>query len=172
MAFLAGHPGIGRPLLPLKRSLLIWLHSPDDFSLADAFTARRDFDAFTEDLDYGFDPVRMAIDCHEVGSCRRPGALPRSLSRLADYWLANGGRPAVFPAGIWSMRVGQLEQKNGVLDLESTADGISVDCGRPVGRLLVAQWDESPASGERPSFQILGEGGDVTLQQPVTVRCF
>jgi hypothetical protein len=36
--------------------------------------------------------------------------------------------------------------------------------GRPLGRLLAAQWVESPADGGRPRFVVLGEGASATIQ--------
>jgi hypothetical protein len=44
--------------------------------------------------------------------------------------------------------------------LESEPDGISLEWyrGRPVGRLLAAQWVEKPADGGRPRFVVLAEG--------------
>ena len=47
----------------------------------------------------------------------------------------------------------------GAIDLESTGDGISLRWyrGRPLGRLLVAQW-AVPAEGGRPRFVVVAEG--------------
>jgi len=47
----------------------------------------------------------------------------------------------------------------GTIDLESSADGISLRWyrGRPLGRLLVAQW-AVPAEGGRPRFVVVAEG--------------
>ena len=47
----------------------------------------------------------------------------------------------------------------GAIDLESTADGITLRWyrGRPLGRLLVAQW-AVPAEGGRPRFVVVAEG--------------
>ena len=169
VAFLAGHPRYREAFAatekkPLDRSFTRRMISQPGW---DAFTARRDFDAFTADLDYGFDPIRMAIDWSRSRLLPANGGsttVKASQGWQTTGWRMEAGRRYLLRAS-GRCRVGQIEQENGVLDLESTADGISVDWyrGRPVGRLLVAQWDESPASGERPSFQILGEGGDVTF---------
>jgi hypothetical protein len=44
-------------------------------------------------------------------------------------------------------------------------EGISIDWyrGLPLGRLLIAQWDEKPDSGGRPKFKVLAEGGETTF---------
>ena len=44
--------------------------------------------------------------------------------------------------------------------LESEPDGISLEWyrGRPLGRLLAAQWMEKPADGGRPQFVVLAAG--------------
>jgi len=50
--------------------------------------------------------------------------------------------------------------------LQSEADGISLRWyrGRPLGRLLAAQWVANPPDGGRPRFVVLAEGaaGDFT----------
>ena len=54
------------------------------------------------------------------------------------------------------MKVGQAS----ACLLESEPDGISLAWyrGRPLGRLLAAQWMEKPADGGRPRFVVLAEG--------------
>jgi hypothetical protein len=49
----------------------------------------------------------------------------------------------------------------GAIDLKSTADGITLRWyrGRPLGRLLVAQW-AVPAEGGRPRFVVVAEGAE------------
>jgi hypothetical protein len=49
--------------------------------------------------------------------------------------------------------------------LESEADGVSIDWyrGRPIGRLLAAQWNATPTDSSRAAFKILGEGTTITL---------
>jgi hypothetical protein len=49
--------------------------------------------------------------------------------------------------------------------METEPDGISLDWyrGRPIGRLLAAQWVETPPGGGRPRFVVLGEGADTIV---------
>jgi len=53
----------------------------------------------------------------------------------------------------------------GTTTIESEADGISLDWyrGRPLGRLVAAQWVEAPADGGRPRFVVLGDGAAATI---------
>ena len=130
-------------------------------------TASRDFDAFTADLDYGFDCSRMTINWSS--GRRLPAAGATATVTAARGWQNSGwqleaGRQYQLRAS-GRCRVGQLHHDDSLLDLESTAGGISIDWyrGRPLGRLLLAQWDEKPDSGGRAQFQILGEGGETTF---------
>jgi hypothetical protein len=53
--------------------------------------------------------------------------------------------------------------------LETEADGISLRWyrGRPLGRLLVAQWVERPDDGGRPRFVVLAAGARATFTASV-----
>ncbi|MFM7244419.1 MAG: hypothetical protein ACKO40_09650, partial [Planctomycetaceae bacterium] len=49
--------------------------------------------------------------------------------------------------------------------IETEPEGISLDWyrGRPLGRLLTAQWVETPPEGGRPRFVVLGEGEEAAI---------
>ncbi len=169
VAFLAGHPRYREAFAatekqPLDSSFTRRMISQHRW---DAFTARRDFDAFTADLDYGFDPVRMAIDWSVGRQLPLAGATATVTATRGwqnSGWQVTAGRRYQLHAS-GRCRVGQIQRADGLLDLESTAEGISLDWyhGRPVGRLLVSQWDKTPDSGGRPQFQILAEGAATTF---------
>jgi hypothetical protein len=133
-----------------------------------AARAARDFDAFTDEVDYGYDVARSAIDW-------APGRSPADDERLAVEaargWqntglaLAAGGTYALTTSG--TVRLGELPAQDTApaIPLESEANGISLRWyrGRPAGRLLAAQWVEKHADGGRPRFVILGDGARPTL---------
>jgi len=127
--------------------------------------AVRDFDAFTDDVDYGYDLTAMEVDW----SAGRP--LEKNVRMFVD------------PARGWQntqvkLRMGQqvrfasrgrsqLGRLPGVeVDLESEGNGISIDWyrGRPIGRLLLAQWVMPANNQGRPRFIVLGEGGQGRLE--------
>lgn len=130
----------------------------------DAIRAARDFDAFTDELDYGFDFARSAVDWSDG----EPLARRVRVAVAADRgWQPTGvacrrGEAVEF-AAVGRVGVGRA----GETALESTADGISLRWyrGRPVGRLLLAQWG-TPAAGGRPCFRVLGEGTRGTVVAP------
>jgi hypothetical protein len=124
--------------------------------------AARDFDALTDELDYGFDFGRSAIDWS-------PGRAVEGASRVevtggrgwqnAGLRIEKGRRYELHASGRCTLgRIGDTT-------IETEADGISLDWyrGRPLGRLLAAQWVESPADGGRPRFVVLGEGDSATI---------
>lgn len=128
----------------------------------DADRAGRDFDAFTDGLDYGWDFSRMAIDWTAGPSL----AAPRQLIVAADRgWhntgisLARGQRVNLSARG--SVRLGTAtdEATGLVTPLESEPDGITLTWyrGRPVGRLIAAQWGTAEPD-PRPRFVVLAEG--------------
>ena len=164
VALFANHPAYAESFANLERGPL----SPDlDQRLAalpgwDADRAARDFDAFTDGLDYGWDFSRMAIDW----TVSPPLDAPREFTVAADRgWqnagasLAAGKRYALATHG----RVGlgsMTDQASGlVTPLESEPAGISLEWyrGRPIGRLLVAQWGVDQP-GSRPRFVVVAEG--------------
>ncbi len=169
VAFLAGHPRYQEAFAlteqqPLDAGFTRRLKGQPGWNSA---AARRDFDAFTADLDYGFDCSRMTINW---SSGRRiPVAGATSTVTATHGWQNSGwqleaGRQYQLRVS-GHCRVGQLQRADGLLDLESTAVGISIDWyrGLPLGRLLIAQWDDKPDSGGRPKFKVLAEGGATTF---------
>lgn len=176
VAFLTGHPRYATALAaaergPLDASFTARLTSHPDW---DPATARRDFAAFTADLDYGYEFDRMAIDW----SPGKPVPLatteppPRFIVRPDRGWQNTGwrlraGRHYRLQASGRSV-VGIADGPDSPTVLESEADGISIDWyrGRPIGRLLVAQWIEAPAAGDRPEFKVLGDGTAPTFTAP------
>jgi hypothetical protein len=157
-ALLAGHPAHAdrfRALEagPLDARLTARLEGSDGW---DGERAGRDFDAFTDEVDYGFDFNRSAIDW----SPGQPLAARERIVVRADrgwqssgFALSAGARGAFRAAGRCHIGVA------GEIDLETEADGITLRYyrGRPLGRLLVAQW-HLPPEGGRPRFEILVEG--------------
>lgn len=167
VALLAGHPAHRVALAraergPLDARFTARLEATPGFDMA---AAARDFDAFTDDVDYGYDLEAMAVDWSPAaaltGAVVREVAADRGWQNTrASLMPGQGGR---FEA---AGRV-QLGRRPGVdVDLESEADGITVDWyrGRPVGRLLVGQWVDEPAAGGRPRFVVLAEGARGTFE--------
>ena len=116
----------------------------------------RDFDAFTDEVDYGFDFSRSAIDW---SAGRALTARERIKIRADRGWQSSGfmlpaGERGAFRAS-GDCHIGAI----GETALETEADGITLRYyrGRPLGRLLVAQWTSRPDGG-RPRFEILAEG--------------
>jgi len=128
--------------------------------------AARDFDALTDDVDYGYDFARSAIDWS-------PGRPLRERERIrvaADRGWQNSGVALARGRG-YELRAGGRCTLGSAADtpIESEPDGISLDWyrGRPLGRLLAAQWVDAPADGGRPRFVILGEGPLAALDAAV-----
>jgi len=157
-ALLAGHPAHADRFRaveagPLDSRLTARLEASDGW---DRQRAERDFDAFTDEVDYGFDFGRSAIDW---APGRELTARERIVIRADRGWqssgfaLPAGGRGAFRATG--RCEIGAI----GETALETEADGITLRYyrGRPLGRLLVAQWAPPPEGG-RPGFRILAEG--------------
>lgn len=160
-AFLAEHPQHRHAFAvaeagPLDRTFTQRLQDTPGF---DADLASRDFDAFTDDLDYGYDLDRMAIDWS-------PGApLTEVVQMRVDPTLGwqNTGVSVKRGSTVRFQTQGRSEMgrhPEGAVDLTSEAQGITIDWyrGRPIGRLFLAQWLDEPADGGRPRFQRLAEG--------------
>ena len=169
----ARHPAFARQFATLERGPLDADFNSRLAALPGWDTARaaRDYDAFVADVDYGYDIARMAIDW----SPGRPLVVPTRVAvDAARGWqntglaLAAGGRCRIEATG--RVRLGEIQDPatKTVTAIESEADGISLHWyrGRPVGRLLVAQWveaDENP-----PGFVILGAGATAEITAPAT----
>ena len=131
----------------------------------DADRAGRDYDAFTDEVDYGFDFARSRIDWSPGrrldGRTSAPVAADRGW-QPTGVALARGER--VEFAGRGRVAVGRA----GDVALESTADGISLRWyrGRPLGRLLLGQW-AGPPEGGRPRFVVVAEGARGRFAAPV-----
>jgi len=170
VAMLSGHPAYARDFGTLERGPL----GPDfNHRLAalpgwDAARLRRDFDAFTADVDYGWDFDRMAIDWTAGAplAARRRVLIDASRGWHHSGTSLVGGRRYRFQAS-GRIVVGSIPQQQGTAEtmLESEPAGISLEWyrGRPVGRLLAAQWRESATDG-RAGFTVVAEGpaGDFT----------
>ena len=164
VVLLTAHPAYADPFAALERGPLgadfnDRLASMPGF---DAARASRDYDALTDEIDYGYGFARSAIDW-------TPGKPLDTSTRLevaaGRGWqntgvaLAAGRRYVLRANGRCSLgRVGDSP-------VDTEAGGISLDWyrGRPLGRLLVAQWSDSPPDGGRPRFVMLGEGAAATI---------
>lgn len=135
----------------------------------DAALAARDFDAFTDDVDYGYDFSRSAIDWAtgdlfegrrsvQVDAARGWQNSGLRLKRGEAYAIRATGR-----AGLGQVSACRSAAQHAACRLETEPDGISIDWyrRRPLGRLLAAQWVESPdaASGSRPRFVVVADSG-------------
>lgn len=164
VALLRGHPAYATSFAALERGRL----DPDfNDGLAampgfDAARAARDFDALTDDLDYGYDFARCAIDW----SPGRPLDGPARVAvRAGQGWQNTGvNLPAATRCHLRATGRCTLGRSGGRA-IETEPDGISLDWyrGRPLGRLLTAQWVEAPPEGGRPRFVVLGEGAEAAI---------
>jgi len=173
VAFLAGHPRYSTALAtaergPLDANFTARLTNSAHWHSA---AARRDFDAFTADVDYGYDFNRMTIDW-SAGKPVLATTAERPLNFIVrpDHgwqntgWRLQAGRQYQLQASGRCI-VGTADGSDGQNVLESEADGISIDWyrGRPIGRLLAAQWEGTPTDGGRAGFQVLGDGAEMTF---------
>jgi hypothetical protein len=168
VALLRGHPAYAESFAALERGRL----GPDFNARVaalpgfDAARAARDFDALTDDLDYGYDFARSAIDW----SSGRPLDGPARVAVPAGRGWQNAGidlraasRCRLHARGRCTLgRIGDTA-------IETEPDGVSLDWyrGRPIGRLLAAQWVEAPPQGGRPRFVVLGEGAAAAITAAV-----
>jgi hypothetical protein len=145
---------------PLDAALTERLAETDGW---DDARASRDFDAFTADVDYGYDFARSVVDW----SPGEPLAAPTEVQvDAASGWqntglrLTAGRRYAFTATGRCTLGTLVDPSSHQSTTLESEARGISLRWyrGRPIGRLVAAQWVDRPAAG-RPRFETLAEGG-------------
>jgi hypothetical protein len=136
----------------------------------DATVADRDFDAFTDEVDYGYDFSRSAIEW----AAGMPLEAAREVRVVADRGWQNSGlrlergrRYAMRATGRATVAQADARQAK-PYDLETEPDGISIDWyrGRPIGRLLAAQWVD-PEDGARPRFMVVGEAAAAAFVAPV-----
>lgn len=119
--------------------------------------AARDFAAFLDEVDYGFRFERSAIDWSDGPPLDAPRTVKVEAGRgwqNAGVTLVAGRRYTLRAAG--RCRIAELPPRA----IETEADGISLGWyrGRPLGRLLAAQWVDRPEDGGHPRFVILAEG--------------
>lgn len=164
VSLLRGHPAYAKSFAALERGRL----GPDfNERLAAmpgfaASRAARDFDALTDDLDYGYDFTRCAVDW-SPGRPLDDGV--RVVVRAGRGWQNAGvDLPAATRCRLRATGRCTLGRIGGRA-IETEADGISLDWyrGRPVGRLLAAQWVEAPPEGGRPRFVVLGGGAEAAI---------
>ena len=124
--------------------------------------AGRDFDALTDEIDYGFDFTKSAIDWSPGRVIDGPARVEVSAGRgwqNVGVSLEAGRRYALRATGRCGLgRIGDVT-------IETEPDGISLDWyrGRPLGRMLAAQWVESPPDGGSPRFAVVGEASSATI---------
>ncbi|MFM7206035.1 MAG: hypothetical protein ACKO4T_05110 [Planctomycetaceae bacterium] len=165
VALLARHPAYAEAFAAVERGPLDGTFNQRLASMPgfDAERAARDFDAFTDDLDYGYDMTRSAIDWTAGGPLDGPTEVRVAAGRgwqNTRVALAKADRCDLRARGRCTL--GRL----GDVVIETEPDGISLDWyrGRPLGRLLAAQWVDVPAEGGRPRFVVLGAGADAALE--------
>ncbi len=158
VAMLSGHPRHAAGFATVERGPLdaAFTERLSRIEGWDAATAARDFAAFLDDLDYGYDFATHVIDWKAAPPLASPAEFPVAAGRgwqHAGRSLKAGRRYSLTASG--QSQLGRI----GSRAIESGADGISLDWyrGRPIGRLLVAQWVEEP--GRRPGFRVVAEGG-------------
>jgi hypothetical protein len=129
----------------------------------DAARAERDFDAFTDEIDYGYDFTRSLVDWSPGKPLDAPQTIEVDSRRgwqNSGWSLTKAARYAVNATGRCTIGTLPGEPPAGSVRLESEAAGISLRWyrGRPLGRLLVAQWMDNPNDGGRGRFVVLAEG--------------
>lgn len=161
----AKHPAFAGPFAAAERGPL-----DADFTARlaaqpgwNAARAAREYAAFTAEVDHGWDFARTAIDW----SPGKPLVTPtRGTVDAGRGWqnagvsLEAGGRCRIRAAG--RVALGAVGDAAAATPIESEADGITLRWyrGRPVGRLLAAQWVENDGTA---GFVVLGEGAAAAL---------
>jgi hypothetical protein len=154
---LAGHPRYAAGFAAIERGPLdaAFTERLSRIEGWESATADRDFAAFLEDLDYGYDFSRSVIDWTQAPPLASTRLLTVAAGRgwqHAGTSLEAGRRYSLTATG--RSQLGCIGKRA----IESGADGISLDWyrGRPIGRLLVAQWVKEP--GRQPGFRVVAEG--------------
>jgi hypothetical protein len=136
----------------------------------DESLAARDFAAFLDDIGHGFDFRRSAIDWHRGRLLDAAGMYDVAAGKgWQNTGVSLGSGEAVSFEATGRCRLGVL----GDHVIETEADGISLAWhrGRPLGRLLFAQWIEDGTIGR---FVVIGEGRAGTIRSrldgPLFVR--
>ena len=173
VAMLARHPRYAASFTKLERGPLdvAFTERLAELDGWDEARAARDFDAFTSEVEYGFDFARSAIDW----AAGRPlAATSRVRVDAARGWqntglaLAAGHRYSFVAEGRVVLGTVAGGEVGGPTTLESEPRGISLRWyrGRPIGRLLAAQWIDRPQAG-RPRFEIVADGGEAMFAAAV-----
>lgn len=158
VAMLSLHPRYSKEFSSLERgsldqSFTTRLTTSPTWNSAEA---TRDFDAFTDEIDYGYDFQRSAVDW-DPGTVLHTG---RHIEVRADQGWQNSGI-RLQPAKRYVIHAGGrvLIGHSQAGPLESEPQGISLSWHRrwPIGRLLAAQWTQD-SDGSRPRFVLVSEG--------------
>jgi hypothetical protein len=144
----------------------------------DGTQAARDFDAFTDEIDYGYDFTRSGIEWAPGQPLESRQTVAVDAGRgwqNAGWSLREGARYRIDAKGRCTIGLLEAASPAPPVRLETEADGISLRWyrGRPLGRLLVAQWVEEPDDGGRPRFVVLaaGAGGAFAAATDGVVFC-
>ena len=166
VAFLATHPRYRDAFIameqgPFDERMTHQLTSHEGWN---PIMASRDFTAFLSELDYGYDTGLMVIDWSK-GKLVSDKTLTSSVAASRGWqnpgWrLEAGQRYQLRAQGL--CLVGMIQSDDGQFELDSTADGISIDWyrSRPVGRLLAAQWVNKESQSH---FDLIGEGAEMKI---------
>jgi hypothetical protein len=125
--------------------------------------AARDFAAFLDDIGHGFDFHRSAIDWRRGSPLEAAGTVAVAAGRgWQNTGLSLASGQAVSFEATGRCRLGLLRDRV----IETEADGISLAWhrGRPLGRLLIAQWLDAGGAGR---FVVIGEGREGTIRARV-----
>ena len=173
VAMLSQHPAFAKVFAsaerqPLDQQFALRLTSDP---LWNATRATLDFDAFTDDIDYGYDFSRSSIDW-SIGEPLRASqriAVDSTRGWQNSGWSLTEGQQVSFGT-TGRYQIGTLPQENlPAMALESEADGISLRWyrGRPLGQLLMAQWIAPQASSRgQPRFVVVATGANGIFKAP------
>lgn len=166
VAFLATHPRYQEAFVAMEQGPFgeRMTHRLTTHAGWNSVVASRDFNAFISELDYGYDTESMVVDWSQGDPVTDKWLTTSVVANRGwqnpSWCLEAGQRYRLQTTGLCS--VGTIQGGDGQLDLESTADGISFDWyrGKPLGRLLVAQWVNK---GSQSNFELIGEGAEINI---------